>query len=158
MRRSARKLCYEKRDKKAALKSQKKLCACMDRPMKSSQIGFDPTVQQQKSLAVRISKLHNITELQIHTHPFDDENARFCDLGVCTVCKSSPKSKPHFTTRSIRKGHSLNAVISSSAATLLSPSGALYNLIKYSLYGLIMLEQVCLKPLCNAMGAMICSL
>ena len=140
----------KKRDKKAALKFIKKLCACMDRSMKSSQIGFDPKVQQQKSLAVRISKLHSdgqITELQIHTYAFDDKNARCCNLGVCTVCKSSPKSKPHFTTRSIRKGHSLNEVNSSSAATLLSPSGALYNLIKSSLYGLMMIETVCLKLL-----------
>ena len=133
----------------------------MDRPMKSSQLGFDHTVQQQKSLGVRINKFHSdgqIIELQIHTYPFDDKNARCCNLGVCTVCKSSPKSKHHFTTRSIRKGHSLNEVVSSSAATLLSPSGALYNLIKASLYGLMIIETVCLKPLCNAMNAAIFSL
>ena len=129
--------------------------------MKSPQIGLDHAVQQQKSLGVRISKLHSdgqITELQIHTYPFDDKNAQCRNLGVCTVCKSSPKSKPHFATRSIRKGHSLNEVVSSSAATLLSSSGALYNLIKSSLYGLIMIETVCLKPLCNAMNATIFSL
>ena len=133
----------------------------MGRPMKSSQIGFDPTVQQQKSLAVRISKLHSdgqITELQIHTYPFDDENARCCDLGLYIGCKSSPKSTPHFKTRSIRKSHSLNAVISSSAATLLYPSGALNSVIKSSLSRLMMLEPVCLKPMCNAMDATIFSL
>jgi putative transposase len=47
----------KKRDKKAALKFMKKLCFGIDRPMRLSQISYDPTVQQQKSLAVQISKL-----------------------------------------------------------------------------------------------------
>ena len=97
--------------------------------VRSSQIGFDPTVQQQKSLAVQISKLHSdgqITERRIHTYPFDDENARCCDLGVCTACKSSPQSTPHFTITSTHKGHSQNAVLSSKTVTLLSPSGVTY--------------------------------
>src|SRR6056300_651092 len=100
----------------------------MDRPMRSSQIGFDPAVQQQKSLAVQISKLHSggqITEPRIHTYRFDDENVRCCDLGVCTASKSSPQSTPHFTITSIHKGHYQLAVPSSSTATLLLQSGAL---------------------------------
>ena len=76
--------------------------------VRSSQIGFDPTVQQQKSLAVQISKLHSdgqITERRIHIYPFDDENVRCCDLGVCTASRSSPQSTPHSTITSIHKGH-----------------------------------------------------
>ena len=67
----------KKRDKKAVLKFMKKLCVGMDRPMRSLQICFDPKVQQQKSWAVQISKLHSdgqITERRIHIYPFDDEN------------------------------------------------------------------------------------
>jgi len=73
-------------------------------------------VQQQKSWAVQISKLHSggqITERRIHTYPFDDENVRCCDLGVCTACKSSLQSTPHFTITSIHKGHYQLAVPSS---------------------------------------------
>ena len=106
----------KKRDRNAALKCMKKLCVGMDRPMRSSQIGFDPTVQQQKSWAVQISKLHSdgqITERRIHTCLFDDENVRYCDLGVCTACKSSPQSTPHFTITLIYKGHYQLAVLSS---------------------------------------------
>ena len=76
--------------------------------MRSLQIGSDSTVQQQKNLAVQISKLHSdgqITERRIHTYPFDDENVRCCDLGVCTAFKSSLQSTPHFTITSIHKGH-----------------------------------------------------
>ena len=49
----------KKIDKKKVLKLMKKLCGGMVRPMRSTQIGFDPTVQQQKSLAVQINKLHS---------------------------------------------------------------------------------------------------
>ena len=106
----------KKRDKKAALKFMKKLCVGMDHSMRSLQIGFDPTVQQLKSWAVQISKLHSdgqITERRIHTYPFDDENVRCCDLGVCTASKSSPQSTPRFTIYSTRKGHYQLAVLSS---------------------------------------------
>ena len=106
----------KKRDRKAALKFMKKLCVGMDRPMRSSQIGYDPTVQQQKSWAVQIGKLHSggqITELRTHTYPFDDENVRCFDLDVCTVFRSSPQSTPHFTITSTHKGHSQLAVPSS---------------------------------------------
>ena len=101
----------------------------MDRPMRSSQIGYDPTVQQQKSLAVQISKLHSdgqITERRIHTYLFDDENARCCVSGVCTACKSSLQSTPRFTITSIQKDHSQNVALLSLTVTLLSPSGVLW--------------------------------
>ena len=42
----------KKRDKKAALKFMKKPCGAMDHPMRSLQISFGPTAQQQKSWAV----------------------------------------------------------------------------------------------------------
>ena len=106
----------KKRDKKAALKFMKKLCGAMDHPMRSLQISFGPRVQQQTSLAVQISKLHSdgqTTELRIHTYPFDDENVRCCDLGVCIAFKSSLQSTPHFTITSIHKGHYQLAVPSS---------------------------------------------
>ena len=75
--------------------------------MRSLQIGYDPTVQQQKSWAVQISKLHRdgqITERRIHICPFDDENVRCCGSGVCTASRSSPQSTPRFTIYSTRKG------------------------------------------------------
>ena len=106
----------KKRDRKAALKFMKKLCAGMGRPMRSLQIGYDPTVQQQKSWAVQISKLHSdgqITERRIHTYPFDDVKERCCSSGVCTAFKSLPQSTPHFTITSIHKVHSQSAVLSS---------------------------------------------
>ena len=76
----------KKRDKKAALKFMKRLCAGMDRRMRLLQIGFGPTVQQQKSWAVQISKLHSggqITERRIHICRFDDAKGQCFDLGVC---------------------------------------------------------------------------
>jgi transposase-like protein len=82
----------KKIDKKAALKFMKKRCFAMDRPMRSLQIGYDPTVQQQKSWAVRKSKLHSggqTTERRIHTYPFDDEKGQCFGLGACTVYRSS---------------------------------------------------------------------
>ena len=100
----------------------------MDHPMRSLQIGFDPTVQQQKSWAVQISKLHSdgqITERRIHTYLFDDENAQCCVSGVCTACKSSLQSTPRFTITSMHKGHSPNAVLSSLIVTRLLQSGVL---------------------------------
>ena len=106
----------KKRDKKAALKFMKKLWVRMDRPMRSSQIGFDPTVQQQNSWALQISKLHSdgqTSERRIYIYRFDDENARCYDLGVCTASKSSHQSTPHFTITSIHKGHFQNAIRSS---------------------------------------------
>ena len=106
----------KKRDRKAALKFMKKLCAGMGRPMRSLQIGFDHTVQQQKSWAVQISKLHSdgqITERRIHTYPFDDENVRCCDLGACTVYRSLPQFTPRFTICSTQKDHSQKAALSS---------------------------------------------
>ena len=54
-----------------------------------------------------------ITERRIHTYPFDDENARCCDLGVCTASKSLPQSTPHFTITSIHKDPSPHALTSS---------------------------------------------
>ena len=100
----------------------------MDRPMRSLQIGFGPTVQQQKSWAVQISKLHSsgqITERRINTYPFDDEKRQCFDLGVCTACKSSLQSTPRVTITSIHKGHSQNVALLSLTATLLFQSGAL---------------------------------
>ena len=50
--------------------------------------------RKQKSWAVQISKLHSdgqITERRIHIYRFDDENALCCDLGECTVYRSSLK-------------------------------------------------------------------
>jgi transposase-like protein len=104
----------KKRDKKAALKFMKKLCFGIDRPMRLSQISYDPTVQQQKSLAVQISKLHSdgrTIELRIHTYPFDDVKERCCGSGVCKASKSSPQSTPRFTIYSTRKGHSQHVAL-----------------------------------------------
>jgi hypothetical protein len=73
--------------------------------MRSLQIGYDSKVQQQKSWAVQISKLHSggqITERRIHIYAFCDESMRCCDLGVCTACKSSLQFTPHFTITSIQ--------------------------------------------------------
>ena len=94
----------------------------MDRPIKSLQISYDPTVQQQKSWAAQISKLPGggqITELRIHTYPFDDEKGQCCDLGACTVYRSSHQSTPRFTIYSTHKGHSQNVVLLSLTVTLL---------------------------------------
>ena len=55
----------------------------MDNPMRSSQISFSPTVQQQENWAVQKSRLQSdgqITELRIHTYPFDDERGQCFDL------------------------------------------------------------------------------
>ena len=109
--------------------------------MRSLQIGYDPTVQQQKSLAVQISKLHSdgqITKRRIHTHPFDDVKERCCGSGVCTASKSSPQSTPRFTIYSTRKGHSQSVAFLSLTVALS------YRLIKCTLSRLLMLEPVCL--------------
>jgi hypothetical protein len=116
----------KKRDKEAALKFIKKLCVGMDRPMRSLQINFDPTVQQLKSWALQISKLpgdEQITELRIHICRFDDEKGQCCDLGVCTVYRNSHQFTPRFKICSTHKGHSQNVTLSSLTVTLLSPSG-----------------------------------
>ena len=119
----------KKRDKKAALKFIKSLYAGIDRPMRLLQIGFDPTVQQQKSFAVQVRKLHSggqTTERRIHTYPFADEHVRCWDLGVCTASKNLPQSTPHFTITSIHKDPSPSAVLLSLAVTLLLQSGTLF--------------------------------
>ena len=77
--------------------------------MKSLQISFGPTAQQQENWAVQKSRLPSdgqITELRIHTYPSDDERGPCLDLGACTVYRSSPQSMPRFTIYSTRKGHS----------------------------------------------------
>jgi hypothetical protein len=97
--------------------------------MRSLQIGFDPTVQQQKSWAVQISKLHSdgqITERIIHIYPFDDEKGQCFGLGAFTVFRSSPQSTPHSTIYSTRKGHSQNEVLLSLNVMLLLTSGIPY--------------------------------
>jgi len=96
--------------------------------MRSSQIGFDPRVQQQKSWAVQISKFQSggkITELRIHICRFEDEKRQCFGLGVCTVFRNSPQSTPHFTITTIHKGHFQNVALSSQTATLLLQSGTL---------------------------------
>ena len=116
----------KKRDKKAALKFMKKLCGAMELPMRSSQIGYGPTVQQQKSWAVQINKLlgdGQTTELRTHIYPFDDEKGPCFGLDECTVCRSSLQSMPRFTICSTHKGHSQNAVLLSLTVTLLLQSG-----------------------------------
>jgi hypothetical protein len=70
---------------------------------------LDPTVQQQENWAVQKSRLLSdgqTTELKIHIYHFDDEKEPCCDLGACTVYRSSPQSMPRFTIYSTRKGHS----------------------------------------------------
>jgi len=87
----------------------------MDRLIRSSQIGYGPTVQQLKSWAVQISKLSSdgqITERKIHIYRFDDEKRQCCDLGGFSACKSSPQSTPRFTIYSTRKGHYQLALLS----------------------------------------------
>jgi hypothetical protein len=76
----------------------------------------------------QVTKRWAITELKIHTYPFDKEKEPCFDLGACTVYRSSPPSMPRFTICSIRKGHSQNVVHSSLTATLLLQSGALLSL------------------------------
>ena len=96
--------------------------------MKSLQISFGPTVQQQENWAVQKSRLLSggqTTELRIHTYPFADEKGLCFDLDECTVYRSLLQSMPRFTICSIRKGHSQNVVHSSLTVTLLSPSGVL---------------------------------
>ena len=69
--------------------------------MRSLPIGYDPTVQQLKSWAVQISKLHSdgqIIEQRIHTYPFDDENVPSFGLDECIVYKSSLQSTRRFTS------------------------------------------------------------
>ena len=81
--------------------------------MKSSQISLGPTVQQQENWAVQKSKLLSdgqITELRIHTYPFDEEKGPYFDLDECTAYRSSPPFMHRFTICSTRKGPSLNAV------------------------------------------------
>ena len=81
--------------------------------MRSLQISLGPPVQQPENWAVRKSRLLSdgqIIELRIHTYPFDDEKEPCCDLGACTVYRSSPQSMPRFTIYSTRKGRSQNAV------------------------------------------------
>ena len=88
--------------------------------MKSLQISFGPTAQQQENWAVKKSRLPSdgqITELRIHTYPFDDERGQCFDLDECTVYRSLPQSMPRFTITSTRKGHSQNAVLSSLTVT-----------------------------------------
>ena len=100
----------------------------MDRPMRSSQIGLDPSVQQQKSWAVQISKLPGggrTTELRIRICCFDDENARCCDSDACIVYRNLHQFTPRFTICSTHKGHSQNEVLSSLTVMPLLPSGAL---------------------------------
>ena len=94
--------------------------------MKSLQISFGPTAQQQENWAVQKSRLPSdgqITELRIHTYPSDDERGQCFDLGACTVYRSSHQFTPRFTITSIHKGHSQNALLSSLTVTLLLPSG-----------------------------------
>jgi hypothetical protein len=98
----------------------------MDHQTRLLQISLGPTVQQQENWAVRKSRLlidGQITELRIHTYPFDDEKGPCFGLDECTVYRSSPQSMPRFTICSIRKGHSQNAVHSNLTVTQLSASG-----------------------------------
>ena len=100
----------------------------MDRPMRSSQIGYDPTLQQQKSWAVQISKLPGdgrITELRIHICRFDDTKGQCFGFGACIVGRSLPQSMHRFISCSTHKGHSQNEVLSSLTVMPLLPSGAL---------------------------------
>ena len=67
----------------------------MDRPMRLLQIDFDPTVQQQKSWTVQISKLHidgQITEPRIHTCPSYEETALFPMWCYCPTL-AAPRMK-----------------------------------------------------------------
>ena len=85
----------------------------MDNQTRSSQISLGLTVQQPENWAVRESRLLSdgqTTELRIHIYHFDDEKGPCCDLGECTVYRSSPQSMPRFTICSTRKGHSQNVV------------------------------------------------
>ena len=109
----------------------------MGRPIKSSQIGYDRTVQQQKSWAAQISQLPGdgqITERRIHTYRFGDVKEQCFGLGVCTVYRNSLQSTPRFTIYSTHKGHSQHAVHSSLTVMPLS-----YCLIESSLFRLLML-------------------
>ena len=94
--------------------------------VRSLKIGYDPTVQQQKSWAVQISKLPGggqITELRIHICRFDDEKEQCFGLGACTASKSSPQFTLHFKITSMHKCHYQNVALSSLPVMPLLPSG-----------------------------------
>ena len=97
--------------KKQLWSSWRKSCGAMDHQMRSSQINWGPTVQQQENWAVRKSRLLSdgqTTELRIHTYPFDDEKEPCFDLDECTVYRSSPQFMLRFTICSTHKGHFQN--------------------------------------------------
>ena len=115
--------------------------------MRSSQIGFDPTVQQQKSWAVQIGKLHSdgqITERRIHTYPFDDENVRCCGSGVCTASKV--RLNPRLISQSLQCTKvTLKTQYFQAKPRCCSYRVALsYRLIEFTLSRLLMLEPICL--------------
>ena len=94
--------------------------------VRSLKIGFDPSVQQQKSWAVQISKLPGggrTTELRIRICCFDDENARCCGSDACIVNRNLHQFTPRFTICSTHKGHSQNVALSSLTVTPLLQSG-----------------------------------
>ena len=67
--------------------------------MRLLQMGFDPTAQQQKSLAEQISNLQGdgqTTEPRIHTYPFDDVKGPCCDLGIYAVYQSRVSKRINF--------------------------------------------------------------
>jgi len=106
----------KKRDKKAALKFMKKAMRRYGPPNEIVTDRLRSSSAAAKELGCadkQVTQRWKITEPRIHTYPFDDENERCCDLGVCTACKSSPQSKLHFAITSIHKGHYQLAVPSS---------------------------------------------
>ena len=71
--------------------------------VRSLKIGYDPTVQQQKSWAVQISKLPGggqITELRIHICRFDDEK-RQC-FGLAHAQPSKIRLSPCLILQSLQ--------------------------------------------------------
>ena len=71
--------------------------------VRSLKIGYDPTVQQQKSWAVQISKLPGggqITELRIHICRFDDEK-RQC-FGLAHAAPSKICLSPRLILQSLQ--------------------------------------------------------
>jgi hypothetical protein len=119
----------------------------MDRPMRSSQIGYDPTVQQQKSWAVQISKLHSggqITERRIH---ITVSTTRKSDAAVQAYAQPA---KVRLNPRLISQSLQLTKVTINSQYFQAKPRrcsyrvALSYRLIEFTLSRLLMLEPICL--------------
>jgi len=106
----------KKRDKKAALKFIKKAMRRYGAPneiVTDRLRSYSAAAKELGCADKQVTGRWANNRVENSHLPFDDENVRCCDLGVCTACKSSLQSTPHFTITSIHKGHYQLAVLSS---------------------------------------------